>query len=150
MMKATALYAAKREMIDRIERASKEVGGPLDGVQVSYMRPGNLQDRAIYGGSGRSTRGEADAEAMIARETITMGLYVRVLGVTDSQREIEAEVEALADAAVQLLAADPELAGHLSFGEILATIADVYAHHEQVEAILGLSIRLDAWLGVDG
>lgn len=145
-MKATALYVAKRELIDRIDRASKEVGGVLDGVQVSYMRPGNVADRAIYGGSGRSTRGAADAESRTAEEALTMGLYVRTLGFTDSVRDAEAEVETLADAAVTLLYEDPELSGELSFGEVLATIADVYSHHEQIECILGLSIRLDTVL----
>ena len=145
-MKATALYVAKREMIDRLDRASKEVGGPLSEVQVSYMRPGAVADRAIYGGSGRSTMGEADAEAMTARETLTVGLYVRTLSVGDDVRTAEAEVEALADAVVTLLHDDPEIAGELSSGQVLATIADVYLHYEQIECILGLSIRLDAWL----
>lgn len=145
-MKATALYAAKREVIDRLDRASKEVGGPLDGVQVSYMRPGAVADRAIYGGSGRSTRADADAESVVELEIVTMGLYVRTLSVGDDVRTAEQEIETLADAAVSLLHADPELTGDLSFGRVLATIADVYPHYEQIEAILGLSIRLDGWL----
>lgn len=145
-MKATALYVAKREIIDRIERASKEVGGALDGVQVSYMRPGAIGERAIYGGSGRSTIASADAEARLAQETLTVGLYVRMLTVGDDVRGAEQELEALADAAVTLLWDDPEIAGEMSFGGVLATIADVYPHYEQLEVILGLSLRIDTWL----
>lgn len=145
-MKATALYAAKREIIDRLNRASKEVGGPLSEVQVSYMRPGQVADRSIYGGSGRSTMGEADAEARVTRETLTMGLYLRTLSVGDDVRAAEQGLEALADAVVTLLWDDPEITGELSFGGVLATVADVYPHYEQLECILGLSLRLDTWL----
>lgn len=148
-MKATALYVAKRALIDRLARTVEVSSHPLNGWQVDYMRPGNIAERAIYGGSGRSTQVAGDAEAQLRREDLTMGLYVRRLGIVDSAREIEAEVEAAADQVVTLLADDPELAGDLSFAEVLATIADVYAHHEQIEVILGLSIRLDAWLGLD-
>lgn len=148
-MKATSLYVAKREVIDRISRATEVTAHPLNGWQVGYMRPGNIAESAIYGGSGRSTQQAGDANGLLRREDLTMGLYVRRLGIIDSARQIESEVEAAADQVVTLLADDPELAGDLSFGEVLATIADVYAHHEQIEVILGLSIRLDAWLGID-
>ncbi len=145
-MNATAIYAAKRELIDRLDRASQQVGGPLDGVQVSYMRPGSIGERAIYGGSGRSAYADADAEAQLVRETVTVGLYVRTLSLGDDVRAAEAEVEALAKAAVTLLADDRELTGELSFAGLLASIADVYPHYEQIECILGMSVRLESWL----
>lgn len=149
-MKATAIYDATAAIIDRLAELAATVGHPLSGVEVAYARTGEITDRAIYAGGGRFTQDQASAEGEVRRETDTMGLYVRVFGRASTGlpdvRSTDAEVTRIADVVAGELADDPKLTGELTFTQIRGGARDFYPSDDGIEAILALSIEVDAWL----
>lgn len=145
-MKSTNAYAAKRAIIDRFDTLSKVVGHPLEGVQVTDSYPRDLADRSIYGGGARFTQDQESAEPGLLRfETVTTGLYVRVLQAGEV-RDVEAALEALGDIVADVLAEDPDLGGEMTFLQIAAGSADFYPTDSGIEAILALSVQVESHL----
>jgi hypothetical protein len=144
-VKATGSYAAKRALIDRFTTLAATIGNPLYGVQVADSYPRALSEQSIYGGGARFTQDQETAEPGLRFETVTTGLYVRVL-LPVSVREAETAVETLADAAAAELATNPELAGGLTFTQITGGTADFYTTDSGVEAILALSVQIESHL----
>ena len=145
-MKATNAYAAKRAVIDRLKSRAATTGHPLEGVQVADAWPPNIGERCIYGGGARFTQAEGAAEpGEVRRETVTTGLYVRVLLAGDV-RSVEAVAESYADIVAAELAEDPDLAPGLTFTQIVGGSADFYPTDDGVEAVLAMSVEIDSWL----
>lgn len=145
-MKATNAYAAKRALIDRLTVLAA-TGQPLEGVQVADSYPRDISDRCVYGGGARFTQSQEAAEPGALRfETVSTGLYVRVLGRGLSVRETETLVEGFGDTVADILADEPELGGGLTFLQITAGTADFYPNDDGIEAILALSVDVESHL----
>lgn len=144
-MRATNAYAAKRALIDRLTVLSKVAGHPLEGVQVADAYPRDIAARAVYGGGARFTQDDGAAEGAVRRETVTAGLYVRVL-LEGGQRAVEAVVEGYGDVIAGVLAENPDLAPGLTYTQITGGSADFYPNDSGIEAILALSVDIESWL----
>ena len=110
----TAAYAIKRLIFDRLALAVGP-GLELDGVQVSYAYPGQVQDVCVYGGGvvfdQPGTDDVVDGDDVAVREQSTIRLYVRIVGhgLTVAQTEIRAE--GIGDVIGALLRKEPRIAG---------------------------------------
>jgi len=100
----TAVFFAARRLIDRLADLTRP-GLPLDGVQVAYGFPGQVQQRCVYLGElpFTQTKGPtAGARDTLVQETGTVTLYVRVVqplaAVPDGQDPV-----AVADGAAELI-----------------------------------------------
>lgn len=145
-MKATNAYAAKRALINRLTVLAA-TGQPLEGVQVVDSYPRDVTDRCVYGGGARFTQTQEAAEPGALRfETVTTGLYARVLGRGLDVRATEQLVETLGDVVADVLADDPDLGGGLTFTQLVAGSADFYPNDDGVEAILALSVQIESHL----
>jgi hypothetical protein len=145
-MKATNAYAAKRALMTYLATVSPFTGN--DPVQLQYARDGqNIGPRAVYGGGARFTQRQEGAEGGLRFETVTIGLYVRVLQNGGDVQSLETSVESIADVVATSLDANPALTDSLTFEQIVGGSADFYAMGDGTyEGILSLSVQLESHL----
>ncbi len=77
----TAVFFAARRLIDRLAEQAR-TGLPLDGVQVAYGFPGQVEQRCVYLGELPFTQAKgptAGARDTLVQETGTVTLYIRVV-----------------------------------------------------------------------
>lgn len=118
---STAAFFAARRLIDALAELARP-GRPLDGVQVAYGWPGNIQQRCLYLGElpfGQVKGPTAGARDTLVQETGTIALYIRVvqpLASTpdggDAVRLADTAAEAIVDAVGDYVRANsPSLLG---------------------------------------
>jgi hypothetical protein len=146
-VKSTQAYAAKRALFDALT-VQAAPGMPLDGVQVAYEYPArDLTRKVIYGGGVRFTHEDLAGEwGEIVNETVTVGVYVRVLRPDADVKTVEADVEALADQLTALFAAQPQLGGTMTWLGIAAGHGDYSRGPDGPEAVLSLQVLVGAVL----
>lgn len=120
-------FYTKRAVIDRI-KALTITGGPLDGVQVEYSMPGDLQSPCVYGGRIHLDRvtdvGETDRPVKL--ETDTVSLYVRINNSGTDVEGADADAERIADVIDDDLTTKPKLAAGLDVVGVTSGDADYF------------------------
>lgn len=115
-MSASTIPAVKRALHDRLEQAA-QLGGPLEGIQVSYGHPGadQLQKKCVYVGDARAEEQAAGMGPHTPRnESVTCELVVLAMRRPDSSElEVEDALWDLVTAARAAVYDDLDLGGVL-------------------------------------
>jgi len=144
---ATLGYEAKRAVYDRLAMAAVP-GGALEGVQVSYEAPAQLERRSMYLGGFRTVQDEAMAEVGLLRaERVRVALVVRVAEPFETVREAEQVAEALANVVAGELARDPNMAGRLTWTGIGGGASDYAKTEEGPVVTAGYHLDLTGFAG---
>jgi len=142
--RATLAVAAKRALVDRL-REQVPAG---DNLEVHYAWPGNAGLRCVYGGGWRFDQDEAVAEpGLIMEETVAVSLYVRVLARPACDVEdTDADAEAVGGLLVNTFAANPQLAGGLTYLGIASGQGDYSRTDTETISIHAYQVRVRGFL----
>ncbi len=146
-MSLTNAYVAKAALIDLLQ-AQAGAGGPLDGVDVTYAFHGGVGWKSIYGGGFRFEQADTVAEpAVMVRELVTVGLYVRVVKRPACDVE-ETDLVAAGIAATvgQVLKANPKMAGGLSWVGISGGQGDYSRTDDETISVAAYQVLFGAHL----
>jgi hypothetical protein len=145
-MKSTMAYAAKRALFDELKVQSAH-GMALDGVDVSYDYPPNPGRSIIYGGGVRFMHtDEAGEWNTVGSEVITIGVYVRVMKTDMTVREVEVELERIADTICEVFTDKPYIAGNMTWIGIAQGSGDYSRPPEGAEGVLSLQVMVGSVL----
>lgn len=146
----TASYAVKRAVIRTLKDQALD-GRPLQGVLVTYAKPGNkATDLCVYGGGVRFTQEDAaaDGKRRLTKETITVGLYIRVV-VDDQIDDVEvadAEVERIGDLIAEVLGDGRSIAGAGTVARVSNGLGDYSQPDGRVIATCAVAVEVTAYI----
>lgn len=146
-MKSTMLYAAKRALFDLLA-ANTDVGEPFEGIQIAYSYPVRDPTRKMiyFGGARLVHTDEAEEQGLVGSETVSLGVYFRVMRPDADVRAAETDVEVLADALTALMEVNPKLGGTLTWLGVASGNADYAETPDGPEAVLALQVLIGAVL----
>jgi hypothetical protein len=131
---STNAFAAKRAIFAALKAAvaRAQPGSPLAGVDVRYSWTASIGERAIYGGGFDFDQpGDDDLEAgqgdTLVMETVTLGVHIRCVAISDGDEPIEdtdVDVEMIADALSDVVRSTPTIAGGNSVTRIVGGQGD--------------------------
>lgn len=145
-MKSTMAYAAKRALFDELKVHTAQ-GMALDGTDVSYEYPPNPGRSIVYGGGVRFIHtDEAGEWNTVGSEVITIGVYIRVMKTDFSVREVDVELERIADVICKIFVDKPQIAGTMTWLGVAQGNGDYSRPPEGAEGVLSLQVMVGAVL----
>jgi hypothetical protein len=146
-VKSTMAYAAKRALRTALTALTTPAAA-LDGVQVSYAYPArDLTRKVIYFGGVRTVSSDMAAElGTVVSEVLTIGTYIRVLRPDADVEAAETDVETIADTITTTMAADPDMAGGMTWMGIQSANGDYSLSPDGPEAVLSMQVLVGAVL----
>jgi hypothetical protein len=135
---------AKKALFVRLD-VKTAIGQPLEGVTVSEFPPGEFGRECIYGGGRRYDHADLVAEGpgIQVQVTTTQLLYIRVMNSgPDSDVDVDARAEALAQIVAKLLKDEPNLGGGVGWQGIAGGYGDHYNTGDDQVAEVSMSVLL--------
>lgn len=148
---STNAYAAKKALFDRLA-AKAEAGQPLEGIQVAYAFPGNVDAECVYGGGVRFDHVDAVAEApgVMVAETALVSVYVRILARQGDVVDTDARAAEVLATLGALLRAEPKLAGWQTWLGMASGQGDYQRTDDEAISILAVQVRIGSHLAYGG
>ena len=150
-MSGTNVYAAKKALFDGLT-ALAAPGLPLEGIQVAYAFPGNVELECVYGGGVRFTHDDATAERwVVTDEAALISVYIRV------NRKEPLAVAAADDRCAQIFArivdvlrVYPSLGGGMTVTGVTQGQGDYDQPQDETVSILSVQVRVESTITYGG
>ncbi|AXH88791.1 hypothetical protein AB0N38_18850 [Micromonospora aurantiaca] len=144
-MTGTNVYAAKKALFDGLA-ALTAPGQPLEGIQVAYAFPGDVELECVYGGGVRFVHDDETAERwVVTGEVALISVYIRV-----NRKEPRAVAAADTRCAaifgqiVSVLRSYPSLGGGMTVTGVTQGQGDYDQPQDETVSVLGVQVRVES------